>query len=259
MSSEPLTRESIIDRVQKGVSLEGEKLKGIDLSHAPLQGARMHGAQFRYSDLQGADLSHADLRDANLRHANLKGANLSAADLTGADLTHSDVHGAIFTGAILKGTQFGDAKGISKKVFFPQQLLDQLLSIKENELDGEQLVIRLRGERWKLVAAARILAVEAGKDDLKLVHKILTDAELKKNGLQVYQTTAMTEDSDTVYRLEPGFVGEPLHSVKQVAAERIGNTTSSAVTPAPVSSPKEDKKSDQDLINEFLLKRLTSS
>lgn len=256
MSQDGFTRELVIERVRQGLSLENEKLKGIDLSRANLRGAKMAGAQFRYSDLTGADLRGADLRRANLRHVNLRSANLEGADLREADLTHADIRGAIFTRAKLVGAKFGNTRGLSTKVFFPQALIDRILVKAHGDLVGDELKIPQKGEHWKLIPAARIVALEAGSDTRGLLHRIVFESQYQDYGLEVYKDTALVADTDTVYRLDVGFVGEPLHPIRP-HEEAPADTASRATATAPKFD--DPKKSDQELINEFLLKRLTSS
>jgi hypothetical protein len=264
LTTEGYTRESVVEAVRSGKSLEGEKLKGIDLSETDLRNAQLRGAQFRYSDLRRANLRGADLREANLRHVNLTQADLRDTDLRGADLTHADIRGALLTGARMAGITFGSTRGLSTKVFFPQTQLDTLLADGKADLQGEELVVAARAERWRLQPAARVLQVEAGDDVKKIVNKLLSESELKRMGLEVYRDTALVADSDTVYKLDPGMLGEPLHEIKMVP-EQPSEIVLEPVTDAPLAAaprreptPEERKKSDQELINEFLLKRLTS-
>lgn len=253
MSTEGYTRDTVLEAVRKGQSLEGQKLKGIDLSSADLRGALFKGAHFRYSDLRQSDLRGADLREANLRHVNLTQADMREADLRGADLTHADIRGARLDAALLKGTVFNNTRGLSSKVFFPQAILDRLVTDGTADLNGSEVIVARRSERWKLVPAARVVGLDAGKDVKGIVMKLMTEAALKELGLEVYRETALV--GDTVYKLEPGMIGEPLHEIKSA-----DDNPSDVVSLEPeTKSPAEQKKSDQDLINEFLLKRLTTS
>lgn len=257
MTTEGYTRDTVLEAVRKGQSLEGQKLKGIDLSSADLRGALFKGAHFRYSDLRQSDLRGADLRQANLRHVNLTQADLREADLRGADLTHADIRGARLDAAMLKGAVFSNTRGLSTKVFFPQPVLESLVTEGTANLSGNEVIVPGRSERWKLVPAARVVGLEAGKDVKAIVSKLMTEDALKALGLEVYRDTALIAEGDTVYKLEPGMIGEPLHEIK-VAEE---SPSELMLEPEADSGkpPAEPKKSDQDLINEFLLKRLTTS
>lgn len=264
MSTEGYTRESVLAAVRSGKSLSGQKIKGIDLSSSDLRGADLRGVHFRYSDLRKADLRGADVREANLRHVNLVGADLREADMRGADLTHADIRGARFDGARLKGIKFGSTRGLSTKVFFPQPQLDKLLGDGSADLAAGELLVPGRSERWKLIPAARIVGLEAGTDVKGVINRLLTEEQLKEAGLEVYRDTALVDEGDTVYKLENGMIGEPLHAVK-TASDEASELMLEDAEPAEATlagaekSPEEQKKTDQDLINEFLLKRLTTS
>ncbi len=258
MSTDLYTREDVLKLLAKGQSFENAKLKGIDLSKLDFRGADLRGAQFRYSDLRGADLRGADLRGANLRHVNLSGSNLCEADLRGTDFGHADIRGVNFTGARLKGAKFDGVRGLSVKVFIPQTVLDSLIGENKAELDGDEVKVAARNERWKLVPGARVIDLEAGKDRAKIMHKVLTEKQFADLGIEVYRDTALMDDGDTVYKLDSGFVGEPLHDVIRIAPEK--GATDESLTPVPPATDEEEqKKSDQELINDFLLKRLTTS
>lgn len=268
VSTEAYTRELVLDQVKKGESLEGQKLKGIDLSNADLRHAKFRGAQFRYSDLRGADLRNADLREANLRHVNLVNANLTDADLRGADLAHADIRGASFTSTRVATAKFGDTRGLSTKVFFPQALLDRMVGDGSAMLSGEELLVPKRGERWKMIPAARVLGLEAGTDAKSILFKLIPEVELKAKGLEIYRDTALVAEGDTVYKLDPGMIGEPLHEVRLPEAPAESMAPEAAKPAAAMAAkvpdagkpktPEEQKKSDQELINDFLLKRLST-
>jgi uncharacterized protein YjbI with pentapeptide repeats len=123
------TREQVIEKIEKGESLEGLDLSRIDLcdinmSGADLRGAsliraNLSGADFRGADLRGASLSgasliRADLSEANLievylNGASLFGANLIRANLSGADLNRAGLIGANLIEADLNGASLIDA------------------------------------------------------------------------------------------------------------------------------------------------------
>ena len=142
----------------------------------------------------------------------------------------------------------------------------------EAQLAGEELSVPARGERWRLMAAAKVTGVEAGEDKRTIVGKLLPEKELKDMGLEVYRDTAMDSASDTVYKLIPGMLGEPLHEIKKQAASPEPATepatvpaTQPATQPAAAAAPaqqapsaEERKKSDQELINDLLLKSIRS-
>jgi uncharacterized protein YjbI with pentapeptide repeats len=125
----PLTRQSVLEMVQRGeglagcsliaLDLAGLDLSGVDLSGAILLGsslagaklgaANLAGADLRKVDLTGADLSRAWLDDADLSDAILAGSTLTGASLTDATLAKLDLRGLDFSGATGKGVNFSGA------------------------------------------------------------------------------------------------------------------------------------------------------
>jgi hypothetical protein len=112
--TQPLDRDSLLQRIQdhggpEGLDLSGHNLAGADLSGLDLHGislarANLREADLRWANLQGADLSRASLQTADLRWSDFQGANLRQADLRGSNLW-----GAELTGADLSGTDLQDA------------------------------------------------------------------------------------------------------------------------------------------------------
>ena len=83
-------KDTVIEAVKHGVSLQG--------------------ADLRYADLQGVDLTGVNLSFAYLHSANLQGAKLIDADLTHTILTSANLSNAKLCGANLHCTDFGNAK-----------------------------------------------------------------------------------------------------------------------------------------------------
>ncbi len=243
------TREEIIDKVKKGISLEGANLKGIDLRGAELKEGNFKDANFRYTDLREADLQGADLRGAKLRHVVLIGSNLSNADLRGADLTHADLRGANLAQARLENAKVKGAKGISEKVFFTQKTLDSLNEKNKISLEGDLLTI-LTEEKpsFTIVPAYRFLRVESGVEDkLQILGKVKTEEEAKQMDIDIYRDSAIYQE--TVYVVEPGFIGLP-------KIEEAPLAPSAPSDPSPKEPKKTPTKSDEELLAEFLLKNM---
>lgn len=120
----PLTREEVIARHQKGLSLAGKNLAGVDLSGLDLSGADFRRTKLMKSNLKGcrldgvdltgalaneADFSGCSLREAKLvkglfQQAKFAGASLAGGDLTKAILTEADLSGADLREACLTKT-----------------------------------------------------------------------------------------------------------------------------------------------------------
>ncbi|HOW55202.1 MAG TPA: DUF2169 domain-containing protein [Syntrophorhabdaceae bacterium] len=117
----PLTREEVIERHAKGLSLSTKSMMGLDLSGLDLTGADLRQANLQKANLSGsildgadlsraiageADLSKASLKDAKMvkgifQKARFPGAHLSGADMTKAVMSEADLTGADLTGATI--------------------------------------------------------------------------------------------------------------------------------------------------------------
>lgn len=126
----PLSREDVIERYSKGLSLSGKNMKGVDLSGLDLTGADLRKAILQKANLSGskldgvdlskalageADMSKASLRDARLvkgvfQKAKFTGADLGHADLSRAMMSEADLTGANLTGATIVKTLLEKAK-----------------------------------------------------------------------------------------------------------------------------------------------------
>ncbi len=233
-----LSREDIENGVRQKTPFEGANLKGIDLKNLDLSGGIFKNANFRYADLSNTNLSKANLSGASLRHAVLVNTNMRDADLTGADLTHADMRGAILVGAKLGNAMVQGAKGVSEKVFFTQELLDELNANGKLMLDGETLTILTKAKpRFRLEQAVRVTAIDSGTDTEKLVGKVKTLAELKSINAETFPDSVVL--GENVYRVETGFIGLPIKD----------ETT---------DKEKEESKAkkDEELLADFFLKNV---
>lgn len=125
-----LTREDVIERRAKDLSLSARNMKGVDLSGLDLKGSDMRRAILEGANLSGADLAGADLREAIANGADFSGASLKGAllvrgifqkakfagadmaqaDLGGAMMSETDMTGADLTGASIMKTLLEKAK-----------------------------------------------------------------------------------------------------------------------------------------------------
>ncbi len=238
ISMNDLTREDIEKGIKSRVSFEGANLKGIDLKNMDLSSGIFKNANFRYADLTNTNLSNTDLSGASLRHAVLVNTNLSGANLTNADLTHADMRGAVMIGAKINNAKVRDAKGISEKVFFTQELLDELNTRGKLLLEGETITILTKAKpRFNLQQAVRLTALDSGEDTDKIVGKVKTLDELKNMEAEIFPDSVVIKDN--VYRIESGFIGLPV---------KEENT----------NKEKEESKAkkDEELLAEFFLKHV---
>ncbi len=233
-----LTRDDIEKGVKSKTSFEGANLKGLDLKGLDLSGGVFRNANFRYADLTNTNLSNADLSGASLRHAVLVNTNMRGADLTNTDLTHADMRGALMIGAKLGNAQVHGAKGISEKVFFTQELLDELNTNGKLLLEGETITILTKAKpRFKLQQAVRFTAIDSGDDADKLVGKVRSLDELKSLNAEIFPDSVVVKDN--VYRIETGFIGLPIKE-ESSGEEKEGSKA----------------KKDEELLAEFFLKNV---
>ena len=223
-----LSREEVLDKVQRGEDLSGFDLRGLDLQKAELSGANLKGAHLRYANLSGSNLSKADLREADLTHADLSGSNLVNTKISEAKMEGS--------------------KGISNKVFFTQKVLDSLNDEDKIKIDGNRLAITGPDglERaYEVVPAFRFLRQETeGEDKFDLVGKVKTEKETKEMGVDAYHNSAIY--NDIVYQIESGFIGVPA----------AANAAAAAGRPEEAKKAQAAAKSDEDLLADFMMKHL---
>ncbi|MFH1983884.1 MAG: DUF2169 domain-containing protein [Pseudomonadota bacterium] len=116
-----LTREEVIARHERGMTLAGANLNGVDLSGLDLRGIDLSSAQcmktvFANCRLQGlkmdqtlaleADFSATDLRDAVIDKSILNRAVFKNADLSRAQVIQSMLKEADISGVVCQGTRF---------------------------------------------------------------------------------------------------------------------------------------------------------
>jgi uncharacterized protein YjbI with pentapeptide repeats len=101
LERKPMTRQEVLDRINKGESLEGTNLSGINLEGENLIELNFSGANLHWAKLSGTNLNGTDLSETNLKNANLEGATLIKANLRGADLTYAKLRNVDLTEADL--------------------------------------------------------------------------------------------------------------------------------------------------------------
>ncbi|HEY4716991.1 MAG TPA: pentapeptide repeat-containing protein [bacterium] len=234
------TREDVISKIKDGFDFKGVALRGLDLSRADLKNGKFQGVNFRYTDLREADLSNADMRTANLRHVVLIKANLSGADLSMADLTHADLRGASLVNTKLKDAKLDGAKGISEKVFFTQSLIDSLVQNNKMTITGDVItILTKKNASFNIVPALRFVKIEAGDDSLDVLGKVKTEKEVKELKVEIMRNSAVY--GDTVYIVEPGYIGIPIFTETALEQE---------------AKPEQDKKASMQMLAEFILKNI---
>lgn len=102
---------------------------------------------------------------------------------------------------------------MKNSVFFPQSLLDILVSVEKLDLEGEELVIPESGFRYRVMEAVRITQeVTTGEDPHDLCGKVALRAHLTDQmGAEILGNSMLVEDN--AYDVIPGMMGEPTGDV----------------------------------------------
>lgn len=233
------SREDIIRKVKESFDFTGMNIRGLDLSGADLSNGKFQKVNFRYTDLKEANLQDADLRGAILRHVVLIKANLSGADLSKADLTHADLRGANLVNTKLKDAKVDGAKGISEKVFFTQVMIDSLAQNNKLSINGNVITILTKKKAsFNIVPAYRFVKLESGDESLSLIGKVKSEKEMKELKIEIMSNSAIY--GETVYTIEPGFIGIPLEKEEDVEKK--------------AEESEKGKKDSLQMLAEFILK-----
>ena len=95
------------------------------------------------------------------------------------------------------------------KVFFPQELLDQLIDLGRIDLDDETLVLAEEGCRYDVVEAVRVVReVTSSEDPYEFVGKVNTRKHLQELGGEVLGGSILI--ADNAYDAIPGLLGTPV-------------------------------------------------
>ena len=118
--------------------------------------------------------------------------------------------------------------GIMTRLYISQKRIDAWISDNRLQIDGDTMTLVELGRSFKIVPAVRILTVEVGarrpdnpEDDTvkvsdqahaadphDLIGKVKDEEELVKLGADHLASSLIL--NDTAYRVENGYVGEPL-------------------------------------------------
>ena len=117
-----LTREEVIARHEKGMSLEGANLNEVDLAGLDLTGIDLTNAQcrktiFKGSVLQNAKLDRTLAQESDFSGADLRGATINMALLSKAKLKEADIRDVKFKQVILKEADLEGAKFTGSHVY----------------------------------------------------------------------------------------------------------------------------------------------
>jgi hypothetical protein len=106
-------------------------------------------------------------------------------------------------------------------VFFPQAMLDVLVELGHMDLEGEELVLKGGGYRYRIEEAVRVLReVTTGEDPSRLCGKVKSRAALTEEmGAELLGGSMLIEDS--AYDVVPGFLGEPVGEAPETAKPEL--------------------------------------
>jgi hypothetical protein len=123
------------------------------------------------------------------------------------------------------------------RVFFPQGALDEWVGDNRVDINGEDLLLKSEGRRYRIIEAVRIVREVTGADDPhELLGRVKTRAFLTELGAEVLENSMIL--GDNAYDVIQGFVGAPIGSFSEY---RSGAP--------PTASP--DLTTDEELLTSF--------
>ena len=130
-----------------------------------------------------------------------------------------------------------------KKIFVSQQMLDNMSNENKVHIEEDNRLTFLSNKlTYHLEAALKFLSCETShKDPHKLIGKIITTSTLKEKGADLFMDSVIYKDE--AYKTEQGFIGR-LQEKEPVKKEK------------PATPEKKEEKSEEELLAEFILKKL---
>ncbi len=123
------------------------------------------------------------------------------------------------------------------RVFFPQTALDEWVSENRVDFNGEDLLLKREGRRYRIIEAVHILREVTGAGDPhELLGRVKTRAFLAELGAEVLEGSMIL--GDNAYDVVPGFVGAPIGTFSDYRKSAPTTATSAA--------------SDEELLAAFL-------
>ncbi len=199
------SREEVLDKSNKGESLERADLRNIELNQAQLENANLRradleGVNLEESNLRNAVLSNANLRDSYLVNANLEGANLQKADLEGAKLNGANLQRADLSRANLEGASLEGSNLAGARLNFAQL---ELANLGGAVLEGAQLANADLREAY--LGGAKFCKANlrnARMEQVNLEEADLTDADLRDSNLKNANLAGVTMTGAKLYGFE---------------------------------------------------------
>lgn len=130
------------------------------------------------------------------------------------------------------------------RLFLSQAALDAWLSEGRVDVEGEVLVTKPEGQRFKLTTAVRFKAEVTGEGDPKgLVGKVKDLSQLGEMEAEHYADSVIV--GDHAYEVVEGFAGAPL-------AERVDAQGTTLASAAQAALGERRESDDADLLAQFL-------
>jgi hypothetical protein len=106
------------------------------------------------------------------------------------------------------------------RVFFPQDCLDRWIGEARVDLIGPELHLKASSRRYRVVEAVHIVAEVTGvPDTYELVGRVKSHVFLAELGAEVLDTSVVL--GDNAYEVVPGFLGIPVETALEHAANRV--------------------------------------
>ena len=135
------------------------------------------------------------------------------------------------------------------RVFFPQQALDSWLEQGRITLVDDEMTLKPDGQRYRLLAAIRVLAeVADGNDPHDLVGKVKTIEQISGMGGD-HQADSLVL-GDNAYQVIEGFLGDTTDEAEADEGAAIGSNLASAARAATGEKTSTD---DANPLMRFLL------
>jgi hypothetical protein len=117
------------------------------------------------------------------------------------------------------------------KLFLSQQMLEEWAASDKADVHDHALLLAGQPVRYPVVAAVHVTQLVSGPDDMKLMKKVKTDAQLQSIGAERLSDSVLA--GETAYEVVSGYVVE-----------------------VPDASPDGGQTPETELLAEFLLDKL---
>lgn len=125
---------------------------------------------------------------------------------------------------------------LKNRLFVPEAALEAWLVDGTAEMKGQDLLIKAEQRSYRLAEGVRVVREVSGEPDVnELVGRCKTRAFLKELGAEIVESSMVLDNN--AYDVVPGFIGTP-------------------TGPAQSVSPRQSLSSDEQLLAEFLARKM---